>query len=98
ISFEKQDLQILELIEREGRAIVVVLNKWDLVDETHTSFQEVREHFEKMLPQIKGTPLVTTSGLSGRGLDKMMEATLKAADVWNKRIGTGALNRWLSQV
>ncbi len=95
--FEKQDLQIADLIVGEGRALVVALNKWDLVREPAKRLSELKETCERLLPQIRGVPLVPISGLTGRGLDKLMAAVLTAEELWNKRLPTRALNEWLQQ-
>lgn len=94
--FEKQDLQIADLVSREGRAVVFGLNKWDLV-ENKTQMREFCEaELERLLPQVRGAPLVPLSGLNGKGTDKLMQAVLKMDDVWNRRVSTAALNRWLT--
>ncbi|MBS1166776.1 MAG: der [Proteobacteria bacterium] len=96
IPFEKQDLQIVDLIVREGRALVIGLNKWDLVENHAAKLRELREECERLLPQVRGVELVTLSGLNGQGLDKLMQAVVRAYDIWNTRISTGRLNRWLT--
>lgn len=96
IPFEKQDLQIVDLIVREGRALVIGLNKWDLVEDRAAKFRELREEADRLLPQVRGVQLVTLSGLAGQGLDKLMDACVRAYDLWNTRISTGRLNRWLT--
>ncbi|MDQ0393548.1 ribosome biogenesis GTPase Der [Labrys monachus] len=96
--FEKQDLQIADLVEREGRALVVALNKWDLVENRNKTLADAREMFERLLPQLRGAPLVTLSGLSEQGLDRLMEATFRAFATWNRRVPTAKLNRWLGGV
>jgi len=93
--FEKQDLQIAALIAQEGRALVIAINKWDLVREREKRLNELREACGRLLPQVKGVALVTVSGLSGKGLDKLMGAVLEADAIWNRRIPTHALNQWL---
>lgn len=96
IPFEKQDLQIADLVIREGRAIVIGLNKWDLIEDRGAKFKELREEADRLLPQARGLQLVPLSGLTGHSLDKLMDACVKAYDLWNTRISTGRLNRWLS--
>jgi GTP-binding protein len=93
--FEKQDLQIAALIAQEGRALVIAINKWDLVREREKRLSELREACGRLLPQVKGVALVTVSGLSGKGLDKLMGAVLEADAIWNRRLPTHALNQWL---
>jgi GTP-binding protein len=93
--FEKQDLQIADLIVEEGRALVIALNKWDLVREPQKRLAELRETCERLLPQIRGVPLVPISGLTGRGLDKLLAAVFVAEELWNRRLPTRALNEWL---
>lgn len=96
IPFEQQDLRIADLAEREGRAVVVAVNKWDLEEDRQTKLAELKEAFDRLLPQLHGAPLVTVSAKTGRGLDRLQEAVLKAHEVWNRRITTAQLNRWLS--
>ncbi|SEA22119.1 GTP-binding protein [Rubrimonas cliftonensis] len=94
-SFEQQDLRIADLAEREGRAVVIAVNKWDLEKDKSARLRELREAFDRLLPQLKGAPLVTVSAIEGRGLDRLREAVLKVHATWNRRIATAKLNRWL---
>ena len=93
--FEKQDLQIADLIEQEGRALVIAVNKWDLVRERDKRLAELREKCTRLLPQIKGVGLVPVSAMTGQGLDRLMQAVLAVDALWNRRLPTHALNRWL---
>jgi GTP-binding protein len=95
IPFESQDLRIADLAEREGRAVVVAVNKWDLEDEKQDKLKALKDGFETLLPQLRGAPLVTVSAKTGKGLDRLQAAILKAHDVWNRRVTTAQLNRWL---
>ncbi|WP_284163465.1 ribosome biogenesis GTPase Der [Frigidibacter sp. SD6-1] len=95
IPFEQQDLRIADFAETEGRAVVVAANKWDLEDDKTEKLKELREAFERLLPQLRGAPLVTVSAKTGKGLDRLHAAILKAYDVWNRRISTAKLNQWL---
>jgi len=95
IPFETQDLKIADLAEREGRAVVVAVNKWDIEPDKQEKLRDLREAFERLLPQLRGAPLVTVSARTGRGLDKLQAAVMKAYAVWNRRVSTGQLNRWL---
>ena len=74
IPFEKQDLQLADLVEREGRALVIAVNKWDLIEDKNKALADLREECERLLPQLRGVPLVTISGLQGRNIDRLMEA------------------------
>lgn len=96
--FEKQDLQIADLVIREGRAVVVALDKWDLVEDRGAAMKAAREQVDRLLPQIRGVELVPVSGLTGVGIDKVLDAAFRAREIWSKRISTGRLNRWLSGV
>ena len=96
--FEKQDLQIADLVQREGRAIVIALNKWDLVEDPQEKLAELREMATRLLPQMRNVPLVPISGLTGKNLDRLMQAVLDIYELWNIRISTSRLNRWLSNV
>ncbi|BCM18109.1 ribosome biogenesis GTPase Der [Mesorhizobium sp. J8] len=98
IPFEKQDLQIADLIIREGRAPVIAFNKWDLIDNPQELLAELREKTERLLPQVRGIQAVTVSAETGRGLDKLMESVIKTHRVWNSRVSTGKLNRWLEGI
>jgi GTPase len=94
--FEKQDLQLADLVEREGRGLVIALNKWDLVTDKQATLARLRETCERLLPQLRGVPLVTLSGLTGRNIDKLMAGVLSVEKTWNARISTARLNRWLA--
>ncbi|MBI3435739.1 MAG: ribosome biogenesis GTPase Der [Proteobacteria bacterium] len=94
--FEEQDLRIADLVEREGRAIVIGVNKCDMV-EGAGDVAPLRARAEYLLPQIKGTAVVAVSGLTGAGLERLMRALFAAHAIWNRRIPTPALNRWLAQ-
>ena len=98
IPFEKQDLSIVDLVEKEGRALVVGLNKWDLVRAEKGKLAELQEKMDRLLPQVKGAPLVPVSGLGGQGLDQLMQAVVKVHEIWNKRISTSQLNKFLETV
>ncbi|HKS18551.1 MAG TPA: ribosome biogenesis GTPase Der [Bradyrhizobium sp.] len=95
--FEEQDLRIADLIEREGRAIVLAVNKWDLVERKPNLVAALRSDVDHWLPQVKGAPIVAVSGLMGEGIDRLMTAIQEAYAVWNKRVPTAALNRWFEQ-
>ena len=98
IPFEKQDLQIIDLVAREGRALVIAVNKWDLVDDRPAATQRIKDATERYLNQIRGVEIVTLSGLHGRGLDKLFEAAFRTYETWNRRVSTARLNRWLDGV
>ncbi len=96
IPFEQQDLRIADFAETEGRAVVIAANKWDLEEDKPKKLNELREAFERLLPQLKGAPMVTVSAKTGKGLDRLHHAILKAHEVWNRRVPTGRLNQWLT--
>lgn len=98
IPFEKQDLQLADLIIREGRGLVLAFNKWDLIDNPQEMLAELREKTTRLLPQVRGLMAVPVSAETGRGLDKLMDAVLKTHQVWNRRVSTGRLNRWLEGI
>ncbi len=95
--FEEQDLRIADLIEREGRAVVLAVNKWDLMSKQSSLISALRTDADHWLPQVKGMPIVAVSGLMGEGIDRLMTAIQEAYAVWNKRVPTAALNRWFEQ-
>jgi GTPase len=96
IPFEQQDLRIADLAEREGRAVVLAVNKWDLEGDKQEKLRELREAFTRLLPQLRGAPMVMVSALTGKGLDRLHKAIVKAHEVWNRRVSTARLNRWLA--
>jgi GTP-binding protein len=96
--FEDQDLRIADLIEREGRALVIAMNKWDLIEPRAGAIKKLREETDHWLPQVKGVPVVAVSGLTGAGLDRLMQAVVDAHAFWNRRVETSALNRWVAEV
>ena len=95
IPFETQDLRIADYAETEGRAVVLAVNKWDLEGEKQEKLTALKEMFERFLPQLRGAPLITVSAKTGRGLDRLHDAIVKAHDVWNRRVPTARLNTWL---
>jgi GTPase len=96
-AFEKQDLQIADLVAREGRGLVYVLAKWDRVEDEQARLATLQARADKVLPQTRGAPLVPISSLSGRGLDKIMPAVLDVHGDWNARVKTRDLNDWLKE-
>ncbi len=95
--FEEQDIRIADLVEREGRAIVVAVNKWDLVEREPGAMSRLRAEVDRILPQIKGVPVVAVSARNGDGIDRLMAAVLESYAVWNRRVPTSALNRFLAR-
>lgn len=95
IAFEKQDLQIAEHIISEGRALLIAINKWDLVDDRTDMLEEIKFRLENSLAQVTGVPFVTLSASTGRGVPKLLDGVLDIYAIWNKRIKTSGLNRWL---
>lgn len=93
--FEEQDLRIADLVVKEGRALVVGMNKSDLVDPGTLAPRKLREEADHWLPQAKGMPIVAVSGLTGQGLDRLMDAVVQIYAVWNRRVPTASLNRFL---
>ncbi|MDB5601884.1 MAG: ribosome biosis GTPase Der [Xanthobacteraceae bacterium] len=93
--FEEQDLRISDLVEREGRALVLGMNKWDLLAHQPGAAGKLAAEADHWLPQVKGLPIIAVSGLTGDGLDRLMQGILDAHAVWNKRVSTNGLNRWL---
>ena len=89
-----QDLRIAQLIEREGRACVLVLNKWDAVVDRNATRRLISDRLETSLTQMKGIPVVTLSALTGAGVERLLPTVRRAHEIWNKRVTTGELNRW----
>ena len=97
-AFEKQDLQIADLCVREGRGLVMVISKWDLVENPDQYAKHLREKADRLLPNAKGAPVVFLSGLTGKRIDRMMPAVMQTFDDWNARVKTKDLNDWLRHV
>ncbi|WP_334128828.1 ribosome biogenesis GTPase Der [Sneathiella sp.] len=94
-TFEKQDLSIAAHVIEEGRALVIAVNKWDAVEDRQATLKLIRDRLEISLPQVRGIPVVTLSALSGRGVEKLLPKVLEVYKLWNTRISTAKLNRWL---
>ena len=94
-ALEKQDLAIADLIAREGRALVFAVNKWDLVQNRNAAFKDLRERVDRLLPQVAGAPIVGLSALTGEGMERLMPTVFEAERVWNKRVSTNGVNRFL---
>jgi GTP-binding protein len=94
---EHQDLTIADLVTEEGRALVIAINKWDLIEDKQKLLKDLREALVDRLAQVQGVTLVPLSALSGRGIDKLSTAVLQAYDLWNRRVSTPDLNRWLQE-
>ncbi len=96
--FEKQDLHLADLVEREGRALIIALNKWDLIKDKNATLAHLRERCERLLPQLRGVPLIILSGLKGKNINGLMQAIFNIERAWNIRISTASLNRWLEKI
>jgi GTPase len=94
-AFEEQDLRIVDLVEREGRAVVIGITKWDLEERNAGGIGKLRREADRKLQQVKGVPVIAVSGLTGEGLDRLMRAVVEVHQVWNRRVATTPLNRWL---
>jgi GTP-binding protein len=95
---EKQDLTIARMVENEGRAMVLAVSKWDAIDDKKTALDVLRDRLQIALPQVQGIAAVPVSGLTGAGLDRLMQAAFDTYEVWNRRVPTPRLNRWLAAV
>lgn len=95
--FEKQDLTIGDMVTQEGRALVIAVNKWDLVENKQKAMRELRETVATSLAQVPGVSLVTISARAETGIEQLMKEIIKTYETWNKRVPTAALNRWLEE-
>src|SRR5690606_39028308 len=98
IALEKQDLAIASHMAEEGRAIVIALNKWDLVKDAKAYLTHLKSRLADVLPQVKGVPVVPLSATRGNGMDELMIQVMRAYKLWNKRFTTAELNRFLTDV
>jgi GTP-binding protein len=94
---EAQDLRIASQVLEEGRALMIAINKWDVAENPPQLFQGIRTALEDGLSQVKGLPVMTVSGYTGRGIDQLIEAAFATRDAWSRRVGTGELNRWFER-
>jgi GTP-binding protein len=92
---EKQDLTIARHVIDEGRALIVVVNKWDAVNDRGAAMRQLKDRLQTSLPQVRGVPIVTLSALTGRGLNNLPQVIFETFDIWDARVSTGQLNRWL---
>ena len=95
---DKQDLTIARKVLEEGRALVIAVNKWDAVKDKRGVINELNEKIDESLTQVKGLRTVTISARTGEGTDALMKAVLDVYAVWNTRVSTGKLNRWLNEM
>jgi GTP-binding protein len=95
---EKQDLNIASMVVEEGRALVIGVNKWDACRDREAALAAIHDRLKRSLPQTRGIPVVTLSALQGHNIDALMEAVFSAYEVWNRRVSTADLNRWLDAV
>ena len=98
IPFEKQDLQIADLVIREGRAPVIAFNKWDLIENRQETLARLHKECARLLPQVRGLRAVPVAGERGEGIDRLMENVEMVHRIWNRRVSTGKLNRWLAEI
>lgn len=94
---ESQDLRIADAALQEGRALIVAINKWDIAENGSSLFNGIRGALEEGLSQIKGMPVLTVSGATGKGIDTLLKVAFETRDTWSHRVGTGELNRWFEK-
>jgi len=92
---EKQDLAIARMVEEEGRALLIAVNKWDLVEDKKAALAKLSDRLEISLPQCRGLKVVPLSAKTGRGIDKLLDAAFDLEEIWSRRLTTNSLNRWL---
>ena len=97
LGLHEQDLQIARLVEREGRACILVLNKWDAVEDRNKTRKAISDRLEFSMTQMRGIPVITLSAATGAGLEKFLPAVRAASAIWNTRVATGELNRWFEK-
>lgn len=98
LMLDRQDITIAQHVINEGRCLVLAVNKWDDVKDREKALTKLRDRLDLSLSEVKGIPAVMISALKGHGLDKLMAGIMNVYDVWNKRIPTSGLNRWLFDV
>ena len=96
--FDKQDIQLADMVVQEGRALVIGVNKWDLKLDRRAVRARVRDALARTLPHVRGVPVVMLSAATGRGVNALMPAVQRQYELWNARVATGRLNRWLADM
>ena len=94
LGLEGQDLRIADHVLQEGRALIIAISKWDVAEDRSSLFQGIRTALEDGLSQVKGVPVLTVSGHTGKGIDQLLAAAFEVREIWSKRVSTGQLNRW----
>jgi GTP-binding protein len=97
LGLEAQDLRIADKVLQEGRALIIALSKWDAAEDPPSLFQGVRAALDEGLAQVKGLPLLTVSGVTGRGIDQLLQVAFETREAWSRRVSTGQLNRWFER-
>ena len=96
LGLEVQDLKIADNVLREGRALIIAINKWDIAQDQSALFQGIRKALGEGLAQAPGVPLIAVSAKTGKGLDQLLGAAFEVRDTWSRRVSTGELNRWFT--
>jgi GTP-binding protein len=91
---EAQDLRIADAVFQEGRALIVAVNKWDVAENASSLFNGIKAALDEGLSQVRGLPVLTVSGKTGKGLDVLLQAAFELRETWSTRVSTGQLNRW----
>jgi GTPase len=94
---EAQDLRIADRVLDEGRALIIALNKWDVADNASSLFNGVRAALDEGLAQVKGVPLLTVSGATGKGIDVLLRVAFEQRAIWSQRVSTSKMNRWFER-
>ncbi len=92
---EKQDLNIASQVVEEGRALVIAVNKWDLVTDQSRTKDDIKDKLEVSLGQVKNLPLIFISAKAAKNIDKLIGACFEIFRIWQAEISTGKLNSWL---
>ena len=92
----EQDLRVLTMVVDAGRACVLALNKWDLVDEDRR--HQLTRELERGLVRVPWADRVNVSALTGRSVRKLAPALRTALTSWDQRVPTGQLNSWLAEL
>ena len=97
LGLEAQDLRIADNVLKEGRALIIAINKWDVAENPSSLFQGIRAALDEGLAQARGVPLLAVSGMTGKGIDQILAAAFEIRQIWSRRVSTGELNRWFEQ-
>lgn len=98
-AFTSTDMQIVNKVLEEGRALVIIANRWDLIEEKYRkkAVLWMEKQLERGLGQAKGIPITFVSAKTGMRVEKVISEVMRVYEKWNTRVSTGLLNQWATE-